>query len=74
MDEDITDVTGKSGYEFEEKVSVDNWLDCQEDIKELDGCKGILVILFKGVIYSDLILLMLIGSIWLFSDVMKGWG
>ena len=70
MDEDITDVTGKSEFmESEEKVSVDKagWI--VRRISELGGYENI-----SDSVKADIFgfnIADVSGSIWLFSDVMK---
>ena len=73
MDEDITDVTGKSEFmEFEEKVSVDKagWI--VRRISELDGYENISDSVKADIFGFDIADVS--GSIWLFSDVMKRLG
>ena len=73
MDEDITDVTGKSEFmESEEKVSVDKagWI--VRRISELGGYENI-----SDSVKADIFgfnIADVSGSIWLFSDVMKRLG
>ena len=73
MDEDITDVTGKSEFmESEEKVSVDKagWI--VRRISEFGGYENI-----SDSVKADIFgfnIADVIGSIWLFSDVMKRLG
>ena len=73
MDEDITDITGKSEFmESEEKVSVDKagWL--VRRISELGGYENI-----SDSVKADIFgfnIADVSGSIWLFSDVMKRLG
>ena len=73
MDENITDVTGKSEFiESEEKVSVDKagWI--VRRISELGGYENI-----SGFVKADIFgfdIADVSGSIWLFSDVMKRLG
>ncbi|MFQ7872173.1 MAG: relaxase/mobilization nuclease domain-containing protein [Coprococcus phoceensis] len=73
MDEDITDVTGKSEFmEFEEKVSVDKagWI--VRRISELGGYENISDSVKADIFGFDIADVS--GSIWLFSDVMKRLG
>lgn len=73
MDEDITDVTGKSEFmESEEKVSVDKagWL--VRRISELGGYENISDSVKADIFGFDIADVS--GSIWLFSDVMKRLG
>ena len=73
MDEDITDVTGKSEFmEFEEKVSVDKagWI--VRRISELGGYENISDSVKVDIFGFDIADVS--GSIWLFSDVMKRLG
>ncbi len=73
MDEDITDITGKSEFmESEEKVSVDKagWI--VRRISELGGYENI-----SDSVKADIFgfnIADVSGSIWLFSDVMKRLG
>ena len=73
MDEDITDVTGKSEFiESEEKVSVDKagWI--VRRISELGGYENV-----SDSVKADIFgfnIADVSGSIWLFSDVMKRLG
>ncbi len=73
MDEDITDVTGKSEFmESEEKVSVDKagWI--VRRISELGGYENISDSVKADIFGFDIADVS--GSIWLFSDVMKRLG
>ena len=73
MDEDITDVTGKSEFmESEEKVSVDKagWI--VRRISELGGYEDISDSVKADIFGFDIADVS--GSIWLFSDVMKRLG
>jgi len=73
MDEDITDVTGKSEFmEFEEKVYVDKagWI--VRRISELGGYENISDSVKADIFGFDIADVS--GSIWLFSDVMKRLG
>ena len=73
MDEDITDVTGKSEFmEYEEKVSVDKagWI--VRRISELGGYENISDSVKADIFGFDIADVS--GSIWLFSDVMKRLG
>ena len=73
MDEDITDVTGKSEFmESEEKVSVDKagWI--VRRISELGGYENISDSVNADIFGFDIADVS--GSIWLFSDVMKRLG
>ena len=73
MDEDITDVTGKSEFmESEEKVSVDKagWI--VRRISELGGYENISDSVKTDIFGFDIADVS--GSIWLFSDVMKRLG
>ena len=73
MDEDITDVTGKSEFmESEEKVSVDKagWI--VRRISELGGYENISDSVKADIFGFDIVDVS--GSIWLFSDVMKRLG
>ena len=73
MDEDITDVTGKSEFmESEEKVSVDKagWI--VRRISELGGYEKISDSVKADIFGFDIADVS--GSIWLFSDVMKKLG
>lgn len=73
MDEDITDVTGKSEFmESEEKVSVDKagWI--VRRILELGGYENISDSVKADIFGFDIADVS--GSIWLFSDVMKRLG
>ena len=73
MDEDITDVTGKSEFmESEEKVSVDKagWI--VRRISELGGYENISDSVKADIFGFDIAEVS--GSIWLFSDVMKRLG
>lgn len=73
IDEDITDVTGKSEFmEFEEKVSVDKagWI--VRRISELGGYENISDFVKADIFGFDIADVS--GSIWLFSDVMKRLG
>ena len=73
MDEDITDVTGKSEFmESEEKVSVDKagWI--VRRISELGGYENISDSVKADIFGFDIA--DVCGSIWLFSDVMKRLG
>ena len=73
MDEDITDITGKSEFmESEEKVSVDKagWL--VRRISELGGYENISDSVKADIFGFDIADVS--GSIWLFSDVMKRLG
>ena len=73
MDEDITDVTGKSEFmESEEKVSVDKagWI--VRRISELGGYENISDSVKADIFGFDIADVS--GSIWLFSDVMKKLG
>ena len=73
MDEDITDVTGKSEFiESEEKVSVDKagWI--VRRISELGGYENISDFVKADIFGFDIADVS--GSIWLFSDVMKRLG
>ena len=73
MDEDITDVTGKSEFmESEEKVSVDKagWI--VRRISELGGYENISDSVKADIFGFDIADIS--GSIWLFSDVMKRLG
>ena len=73
MDEDITDVTGKSEFmESEEKVSVDKagWI--VRRISELGGYENISDSVKADICGFDIADVS--GSIWLFSDVMKRLG
>ena len=73
MDEDITDVTGKSEFmESEEKVSVDKagWI--VRRISELGGYENIRDSVKADIFGFDIADVS--GSIWLFSDVMKRLG
>ena len=73
MDEDITDVTGKSEFmESEEKVSVDKagWI--VRRISELGGYENISDSVKADIFGFDIADVG--GSIWLFSDVMKRLG
>ena len=73
MDEDITDVTGKSEFmESEEKVSVDKagWI--VRRISEIGGYENISDSVKADIFGFDIVDIS--GSIWLFSDVMKRLG
>ena len=73
MDEDITDVTGKSEFmESEEKVSVDKagWI--VRRISELGGYENISDSVKADIFGFDIADVS--GNIWLFSDVMKRLG
>ena len=73
MDEDITDVTGKSEFiESEEKVSVDKagWI--VRRISELGGYENVSDSVKADIFGFDIADVS--GSIWLFSDVMKRLG
>lgn len=73
MDEDITDVTGKSEFmEYEEKVSVDKagWI--VRMISELGGYENISDSVKADIFGFDIADVS--GSIWLLSDVMKRLG
>ena len=73
MDEDITDVTGKSEFmESEEKVSVDKAGLIVRMISELGGYENISDSVKADIFGFDIADVS--GSIWLFSDVMKRLG
>ena len=73
MDEDITDVTGKSEFmECEEKVSVDKTGWIVRRISELGGYENISDSVKADIFGFDIADVS--GSIWLFSDVMKRLG
>ena len=73
MDEDITDVTGKSEFmESEEKVPVDKVGRIVRRISELGGYENISDSVKADIFGFDIADVS--GSIWLFSDVMKRLG